>query len=55
VEEKCRSLRIDGSATFTIVVSSTIMSEPMHSSTRAIQRSRLSVIVSGPLIVGLPG
>ena len=38
--EKCRSCRIDGSATFTIVVSSTIISEPMQSRTSAIQRCR---------------
>src|SRR3954462_7947897 len=44
--EKPRSARIDGSATFTIVVSSTIIRLPRHSTTSAVQRVRLSR--SGP-------
>src|SRR6266581_263990 len=38
--EKRRPAWMDGSATFTIVMSSTIISIPVHSTTRAIQRER---------------
>ena len=38
--ENPRSLWIEGSATFTTVASSTIISIPAHSTTRAIQRER---------------
>ncbi len=38
--EKPRSAWMDGSATFTMVMSSTIISIPVHSTTRAIQRLR---------------
>src|SRR5438128_12409456 len=38
--ENPRSLWIDGSATFTTVASSTIISIPAHSTTRAIRRER---------------
>src|SRR3954467_9435854 len=41
--ENPRSSWIDGSATFTTVTSSTIISMPAHSTTRAIQRERSSV------------
>ncbi len=37
---KCRSCWIDGSATFTIVASSTIISWPRHRIASAIQRRR---------------
>ena len=39
---KCRSARIDGSATFTMVVSSTIINTPRHSTISAHQRLRSS-------------
>src|SRR2546430_8193318 len=38
--ENPRSLWIDGSATFTTVASSTIISIPAHNTTRAIRRER---------------
>ena len=38
---------MDGSATFTIVASKTIISIPVHSTTRAIQRERLAVLIPG--------
>src|SRR4051794_13724525 len=41
--ENPRSSWIEGSATFTTVTSSTIISMPAHSTTRAIQRERSSV------------
>src|SRR6476469_3209441 len=46
VGEKPRSLRIDGSATFTIVVSSTIIKSPQHRMISAIQRVLLSMLMS---------
>ncbi len=42
VSEKPRSSRIDGSATFTIVVSSTIIRSPRHRTNSASQRVRVS-------------
>jgi hypothetical protein len=45
VWEKCRSERIDGSATFTMVVSSTIIRLPPQSTISASQRLRLSIVV----------
>src|SRR5689334_24715972 len=36
---------MDGSATFTIVMSKTIMSIPVHSTTRAVQRERSCITV----------
>src|SRR5204862_4301548 len=45
--EKPRSARMDGSATFTIVVSSTIIRLPRHSTISASHRVRLSVGVIG--------
>src|SRR6266516_3102486 len=41
-----RSVRIDGSATFTIVVSSTIMKLPRHRTIRARQRARCSLVTA---------
>src|SRR5579862_4101092 len=54
VSEKPRSLRMDGSATFTIVLSRTIISVPKHRTIRANQRllGVISVIVS-PLLESL--
>ena len=43
---KPRSVRIDGSATFTMVVSSTIMKLPRQRTTKASQRARTSVFTS---------
>jgi hypothetical protein len=40
VSARCRSEPIDGSATFTIVVSSTIIRVPMHKVARAAHRRR---------------
>jgi hypothetical protein len=45
VWEKCRSERIDGSATLTIVVSSTIIRLPPQSTISASQRLRVSIVV----------
>ena len=44
--EKPRSSRIDGSATFTIVVSSTIIRSPRQRTKSASQRLRLSLAAS---------
>ena len=46
VGEKPRSLRIDGSATFTIVVSSTIIRSPQQRMISASQRVLLSMLIS---------
>jgi len=48
--EKPRSSRIEGRATFTIVESRTIISDPLHRTKRASQRPRWSssvIVVSG--------
>jgi hypothetical protein len=45
VPEKCRLVLIVGSATFTIVESSTIISVPRQRTIRAIQRLRLSIVL----------
>ena len=47
--EKPRSSRIDGSATFTIVVSRTIIKLPRQRTTSAYQRVRLSNVMEHPL------
>src|SRR5262249_13230094 len=48
VSENPRSFWIDGSATFTIVVSRTIISEPAQRTERASQRWRLSMLMAPP-------
>ena len=39
---------MDGSATLTIVMSKTIISIPVHNTTRAVQRERSSMGLSSP-------
>ena len=54
--EKPRSLRIDGRATFTIVMSTTIIRSPRHKTMSASQRLRLfSMVISSVLSIGLWG
>src|SRR5947209_9646328 len=53
--EKPRSRLIEGSATFTIVLSSTIISEPRQTTIRAIQRERVSEIAEVISLSGLGG
>ena len=50
VSEKPRSARIDGRATFTIVVSRTIIRSPRQRTISASQRVRLSVMVMGEFL-----
>ena len=55
-EEKPRSRWIEGSATFTTVASSTIISIPTHRTYRASQRDRLSlafVMVASVIVMGI--
>src|SRR5262249_25257559 len=54
VSVKPRSVRIDGSATFTIVVSSTIISVPQHRTIRANQRLLGVISLIGSPSVELP-
>jgi hypothetical protein len=53
VSENARSSRIDGSATFTIVVSSTIIRSPMQRTMSASQRVRLSMVTVESSRVGV--
>src|ERR1700733_4167734 len=46
---------MDGSATFTIVMSRTIISIPVHNTTRAVQRERSCIGLSSHGCGGLPG
>src|SRR4029077_13406882 len=54
VSEKPRSTRMDGSATFTIVVSSTIMRSPRQRTTRASQRLLPSIVIRPPPLAVSP-